>query len=280
MMAPPYPSITRSKGWRFELDMERARQSDTWALAGPELRPWLLMLWAVAWEQVPAGSLPAEDALIAAHIGMPADRFAASKVVLMRGWWLADDGRLYHDVLVTRVRAMEKVRERERLRKAGYRLRVGPEVATESAQGLAGDDPAPKLSDGIGAESVMCPTGQQRDSVGRDATGTGTYKTHSSGEPDLLPGFVRFWDAWPKSDRKVAKAECAKRWKKWSLEAITDQIVAHVEASKRTRQWVNGYEPAPLTYLNQRRWQGELPEAGNEAAGYSVEADPRFAGAQ
>lgn len=34
----PYPCDTRAKGWRFELDHERIRQSDTWALAPPEIR--------------------------------------------------------------------------------------------------------------------------------------------------------------------------------------------------------------------------------------------------
>lgn len=35
----PYPSDTRPKGWRFELDYERIEASDTWALAPAEVRP-------------------------------------------------------------------------------------------------------------------------------------------------------------------------------------------------------------------------------------------------
>lgn len=101
----------------------------------------------------------------------------------------------------------------------------------------------------------------------QDTTQTGTspadsgflipdsIKNTSSGKPDMPPGFTRFWQAWPKSDRKVAKAECAKRWRKRGLETQAEAIVAHVESIRGSRQWRDGYEPAPLTYLNQERWR-------------------------
>jgi hypothetical protein len=118
---PPYTPDTRAKGWRLELDHERIRQSDTWALATPELRPWLLMVWMVAWEQAPCASLPADDRLIAARIGMSLEDFQSAKDVLLRGWWLADDGRLYHRTLTELVLDMLARKNRERLRKANWR---------------------------------------------------------------------------------------------------------------------------------------------------------------
>jgi hypothetical protein len=119
----PYPSDTRAKGWRFEIDHERIRQSDTWALASPDLRPWFLMLWMVAWEQTPCGSLPEDDTLIAARIGMSPKAFQRHRALLMRGWWRADDGRLYHDVLVLRVREMLAKRAKDAVRAANKRGR-------------------------------------------------------------------------------------------------------------------------------------------------------------
>ncbi len=91
---PPYPENTRAKGWRFELDLECIEQSDTWALAPAELRPWLLMLWATAWKQVPCGSLADDDALIAVRIGMESALFMKNREILMRGWWKAQDSGL------------------------------------------------------------------------------------------------------------------------------------------------------------------------------------------
>ncbi|WP_241019575.1 hypothetical protein [Burkholderia sp. Ac-20345] len=126
----PYPADTRAKGWRFELDHERIRQSDTWALAAPEIRPWLLMLWMTAWEQTPCGSLPADDELIAVRLGMPMDQFVANKNRLLRGWWRADDGRLYHDTMTERVREMLAHRDGERTRKAAQRTAKKTKAAT------------------------------------------------------------------------------------------------------------------------------------------------------
>ena len=121
MKEAPYPSDTRARGWRLEIDHERIDQSDTWALAEkPGLRPWLLLLWLVAWKQTPCGSLPPEDDLIAARLGMAPGTFAKHRSLLMRGWWQADDGRLYHKVLVQRVQEMlvKRAKDAERAAKS------------------------------------------------------------------------------------------------------------------------------------------------------------------
>ena len=115
MNPPPYPSDTKAKGWRFELDIEQVMQSDTWAVASPELRPWLLMIWTISWQQVPCGSLPDDDEIIAARIGMKLAQFAKNKSILLRGWKLADDGRLYHPTITQRV--LEKLKNKDKYRK-------------------------------------------------------------------------------------------------------------------------------------------------------------------
>ena len=84
------------------------------------------------------------------------------------------------------------------------------------------------------------------------------------GEPMFKTGFERFWEAWPKSTRKGAKAECKKKWVKNYCETCADQIIKHVEWMKTTDQWrknEGAFIPAPLVYLNQQRWDGaEIPE--------------------
>jgi hypothetical protein len=129
-MAPPYPAETRAKGWRFELDYERIEQSDTWSLAGslvfdgmPLARPLLLAMWYASWKQTPCGSLPAEDKLIAAAVGVPAAIFAEYRDVLLRGWWLADDGRLYHYTLTDRVLEMVDSRSSNAKRVADFKAK-------------------------------------------------------------------------------------------------------------------------------------------------------------
>ena len=67
--------------------------------------------------------------------------------------------------------------------------------------------------------------------------------------------FNEFWAAWPTSKRKVAKSSCEAKWLKLKLDAVADQIIANVNSLKTSEQWTTGYEPAPLTYINQRRWE-------------------------
>lgn len=149
----PYPPNTRAKGWRFEIDHERIRQSDTWALTHAEARPWLLMLWMVAWEQTPIGSLPDDEDVIRAKLEMPEKLFQKHKSKLLRKWWKADDGRLYHDVIVERVQGMLDWKQSERERKAAYRAKTSGNVPRDKQ----GTD-----------------TGQTEDSHGKDDTRTRT----------------------------------------------------------------------------------------------------------
>jgi uncharacterized protein YdaU (DUF1376 family) len=79
--------------------------------------------------------------------------------------------------------------------------------------------------------------------------------------------FDEFWGAWPASKRKVAKSECQKKWAKAGCDAVADVIIAQVNALKVTEQWTTGFEPAPLTYINQRRWEDD---AGTPAIGRRV----------
>lgn len=120
---PPYPATTRAGGFKFELDYERIVQSDTWALAAACQRPLLLMLWFIAWQQTPCGSLPKDDLLIAARLGMEADAFQCDKAILLRGWTEADDGRLYHPIITQLVLEMMDRKASNAQRQAAYRQR-------------------------------------------------------------------------------------------------------------------------------------------------------------
>ncbi len=159
-MQPPYPPDTRAKGYRFELDYERIIQSDTWALASVRQRPLLLMLWFVAWQQTPCGSMPDSGELIAARIGMDTDKFEQDRAILLRGWEKADDGRLYHPVVSEMVLEMLARKNRETQRKADYRARIKAQKVPQLSQGTD--------------------SGQTRDSTGSDDTGTGTGTGTSS----------------------------------------------------------------------------------------------------
>lgn len=84
-----------------------------------------------------------------------------------------------------------------------------------------------------------------------------------------MPGFAAFWLAWPTGDRKQAKGKCFEAWKKAGAEPHAALIVAHVERMKRSTHWTKDdgqFVPAPLVYLNQRRWEGTSDEQPLEPA--------------
>jgi hypothetical protein len=71
--------------------------------------------------------------------------------------------------------------------------------------------------------------------------------------------FAEFWTSWPASPRKQDRKKCLEKWRRHGWDAEADAIVAHVEACKASRAWREGYEPAPMTYLNGERWRDGAP---------------------
>lgn len=64
-------------------------------------------LWLKSWDQVPAGSLPNDDAELChlADLGRDLKRWRKLKAMALHGWKLGDDGRLYHHTVAEYVNA-------------------------------------------------------------------------------------------------------------------------------------------------------------------------------
>jgi hypothetical protein len=99
---------------------------------------------------------------------------------------------------------------------------------------------------------------------GKEGKGTTRRVDDDDGPPPLPPvgepvGFSEFWAAWPASDRKQSKGKCLEVWRKQKIEGVASVVIDHIDAIKTSAGWTkNGGEfiPAPLVYLNQRRWEG------------------------
>lgn len=94
------------------LDVVRLRDSDMAAVLDAEIFRSAVLSWAVSWHQVPAASLPDDDAAIARLIGMGRDVKGWKKLRAagaLRGFVLCSDGRLYHRVVAEKaVESWEK----------------------------------------------------------------------------------------------------------------------------------------------------------------------------
>jgi hypothetical protein len=106
MTAPLTPPDSDLQDYPFmPLHVARLRDSDLAAEEGPEACWYAVLLWAVSWHQLPAGSLPNSDAVITKLIGLGRDikTFSKHKAGALRGFILCDDGRLYHPVVAEQV---------------------------------------------------------------------------------------------------------------------------------------------------------------------------------
>lgn len=82
------------------------------------------------------------------------------------------------------------------------------------------------------------------------------YNVHS--EKISEKRFDDFWNAYPR--KQGGKKALREKWAKRNLDAIADQIIAHVEAMKQN-DWLGKeeeYIPMASTYLNQDRWEDEI----------------------
>jgi len=102
-------------------------------------------------------------------------------------------------------------------------------------------------------------TRQSRDSDAQGGReGKGKEDISRVVDASMPPGFAKFWETWPTNDRKQARGKCLDAWKKASAERDAALVLAHVEHLKNGEWQRDGgrFVPAPLVYLNQRRWDG------------------------
>lgn len=138
------------------LAVERLRDSDAVLILPAEAFRAAVLLWAAAWHQVPAGTLPEADAQLAKLAGLGRDLAAwqGMKEAALHGFTLCRDGRYHHELIVDlAVRERSALRRRERYSemqsaKAKASVRARKAMAGKAAQAAPGYDPVP--ADAVG----------------------------------------------------------------------------------------------------------------------------------
>jgi hypothetical protein len=231
--APPYPADTSARGFTFSLHPRRIKASDTWALAAPELRPWLLMLWFESWEQIPCGSFPDDPELIAARIGMPLVMFQTHCKVLMRGWRPHSDRRLYHQVVSALVLDRIEWQENEKKRKKEWREKQGVTRMSHGtdAERHVADDTGAGAGAGAGASTIktkvknIAPRTASRLSPGWELPEAWlNWATGSAGIPEekATRESLIFRDYWlGKAGQNGTKVDWFATWRNWIRRVAT-----------------------------------------------------------
>jgi hypothetical protein len=159
MNAPLTPPECDLRGMPFmPVDLVRLFDSDLYALStGDEFKA-AFTLFGKSFLQVPAGSLPSDDRILA-HLSGAGARWAKVRDMALRGWIKCDDGRLYHPVVADKALEAWKARIAQRARteaarqaKAAQRQggsNVSGSGACHSVTGSVTDTPTTSVTDNV-----------------------------------------------------------------------------------------------------------------------------------
>lgn len=161
---PPIPADAdlRSVRW-FKLDIVSLLNSDFMQLANPEEFKAAFLLWTKSIHQVPAGSLPNDEAILAMLAGGYDHRrkpWQRIRQMALHGWDLCSDGRLYHQAVAGTVQdilsavqvraqvtdplnAQEAAKAKGKARQQKFRDNQRAKRAMEKARTQQGDEPSP-----------------------------------------------------------------------------------------------------------------------------------------
>jgi hypothetical protein len=118
-LTPPDCDL-RDYPW-MPIDCTRLLTSETWMLGTSDQKVAAFTLWAKSWHQVPAGSLPNNDRMLAA-MSEAGGRWNRVRDHALRGWVLCSDGRLYHPVVCEKARESWDRKLAQKARTAAARL--------------------------------------------------------------------------------------------------------------------------------------------------------------
>lgn len=143
------------------LDVLRLRDSEMAAVADAEVFRAAVLSWCVAWHQVPAASLPDDDAALCRLLGYGRDMKGWLRIRAggaLRGYVLCSDGRLYHTVVAEKARESWQKKQDQRVRtvaarEARLRQKKGKSV-TEPPSPLS-QTPAPSVTSSVTDEKTL-----------------------------------------------------------------------------------------------------------------------------
>lgn len=154
--APLVPADVDVRGMPFmPLDTARLLDSDLYALSNGNEFKAAVTLWCKSWQQVPAGSLPDDDRILARLSGAGARSWPRLKAMAMRGFTLCSDGRFYHPVVAEKAREAWAHRLKQREKAAKRWQGHGDATASPAAHPAADATASPAAMQGTGTAKVQ-----------------------------------------------------------------------------------------------------------------------------
>lgn len=256
--APLLPPDCDLRNFAFmPLDVMRLRDSDLAAEASGDAFRAAVLLWCAAWHQIPAASLPDDDAKIAhlAGYGRAAKQWAKIRDDALHGFLRCADGRLYHPVVASKAAeawasrerfAEKREQDRERLRR--WRDQKRGATTDETATPEAGNADETRLT-------------AERESEQRVTADAGAQPLD-----DITIRLCRIGGVPHRRPAAVARNRAiADGWLRDGFDVDTDIVPVLRQRVAEAKEPVSslGYYDAAV---RQRRAQGEARSQGKEAS--------------
>lgn len=262
--APLVPPDADLRGYDFmPLLVQRLIDSDFWALSSGDECKAALTLWCKAWTQIPAGSLPDDDKILA-HLSGAGQKWSKVKAMALRGWGKCSDGRLHHSVLSglaadaweKRQKSREKRdAENDRLKRWRKKRETQDETRFETARETHIETSLKRVGEGEGQRE-----GKEESSLRSDSPRPPPAPADrgAGGKPVDLKGadleaFEGWWAVYP---QKVGKGAARRAYAAALRKGVTHQVLADglARASPGMIAKEERYRPHAATWLNQERW--------------------------
>lgn len=116
----------------------------------------------------------------------------------------------------------------------------------------------------------------QKVAEGKDAKRCEEMRSHQNNNKNKnenIDFFNEFWSAYPK---KVGKQVALKSFSKLRVgRELLDKMLEAIRKQMRSEQWQDSqYIPNPSTWLNQERWNDELPKAKQPKVAQYIQREP------
>jgi hypothetical protein len=215
------------------LQVARLRDSDMAATADPEACWYAVLLWAASWHQLPAASLPNDDAVLARLIGLGRDvrTFRKHKPHALHKFVLCSDGRLYHPVVAEQALEAWERKWQQRWRTECARIkkanqRNGTNLPFPTYEDFRAGAPAPSPQnvpsdvpgdDGDGPEGQTIQgteTGTETGTSEEEAIASLSTEVDAKAEPE--DQFEVAWEAYPHVRGRSSKPRSHLAWNKIS----------------------------------------------------------------
>lgn len=228
------------------LDVVRLRDSELVTHPDGEVFRCNVLSWCVSWHQVPAASLPDDEATLARLLGYGRDLRTFRKVRAsggLRGWVRCDDGRLYHPVVAEKATAAWQAKQVQRQRtEAARNARLQRQQQTPSQSLLQSETNSvtEPVTESKGSKVKVIeekeePNGSSKKKPPGDPLGhrlppdwqpsvEAVAWAAGEGFPDTTSETAKFCDYWhAEAGQRARKTDWNLAWKVWMRKAFGGQ---------------------------------------------------------